>query len=157
MKIYVDEDRNYLWYLRRDYRETPYEQPVSQLGYFILIRQLSASGSINTIVIEADIRESVLNDTTRQFFLYDDSSLYVIDDNGVIVSAADKSILGQPINSIDGLNQIPDIGIHPTNEGSFTLRRDIPINNWSIVVKVSASALSEYDVLFQTVFILLIF
>ncbi len=153
----IDEDRNYLWYLRRDYRETPYEQPVSQLGYFILIRQLSASGSINTIVIEADIRESVLNDTTRQFFLYDDSSLYVIDDNGVIVSAADKSILGQPINSIDGLNQIPDIGIHPTNEGSFTLRRDIPINNWSIVVKVSASALSEYDVLFQTVFILLIF
>jgi len=153
----IDEGRNYLWYLRRDYRETPYEQPVSQIGYFVQIRKLSASGSINTIVIEADILESILYDATRQFFLYNNSALYLIDDKGVIVSAVDKSMLGQPINTIGGLDQMPDIGVHPTNEGSYILRKDIPINNWSIVVKVSTSALSEYDALFKTVFLLLIF
>ncbi|NLV85508.1 MAG: histidine kinase [Spirochaetales bacterium] len=156
-KRILDDNRNYLWQLRKDYRETPYEQPVSQIGYFVMIRQLSASGTINTIVFEADIRESVLNDTTQQFFIYDNRALYLIDNTGVIVSAAEKNMLGQSIQTVEGLSQIPDVGVHPTNEGNYVLRREIPINNWSVVVIVSASALSEYDVLFKTVFVLLFF
>lgn len=144
------------WQLRKNHQDTPFVEPVSQIAYYVILRALVTSGKVNTIVFEVDIRESLLREVTRQYYLYDESSLYIVDAQGRIISAEDPELLDTNLYDELGLDAIPSAGLNRQEAGRYLIKKELSINDWSLVVEGSVDALSSSGTLPGTAMIILI-
>ena len=107
------------------YAERPEPGTLDPLISYVHSYPFQSSGRDSKVIIAIDVKESAISGIMEDMLPADHESTYIVDQNGIILSAADKSLLGSPLKESAARQDKS----HVISQEPFTG------NNWTIYTK----------------------
>jgi len=116
-----ESEKSSLWMQTRmvpqdAYIESPEQSDMSPLISYVHGYPFQSSGQDSKVMIAIDIKESTISQIIQNMIPADYENTYIVDQDGIIISAADKSMLGSSTNE----NLLHSLLSIPSSEESFT-------------------------------------
>ncbi|WP_336783742.1 helix-turn-helix domain-containing protein [Paenibacillus illinoisensis] len=114
-------DKSSLWMQTRmvpedTYIESPEQSSTIPLISYVHSYPFQSSGQDSKVMVAIDIKESTISQLIRNMIPADYENTYIVDQRGVVISAADKSMLGSSTNE----NLLQSLLSSPSSGESFT-------------------------------------
>ncbi|CAM3552779.1 cache domain-containing protein [Marinicrinis lubricantis] len=139
-----ETEESSLWMHTRMVPQDPYTELTEQSSMNPLISYVhsypfQSSGQDCELMIAIDIKESAVSQIIDNMLPADYESTFIVDPNGTVISAADKSLLGRPmeehslIQSLLSFNPADGSSAHTFDHGSYVVTHDqFAGNGWRI-------------------------
>ncbi|MEO2205788.1 AraC family transcriptional regulator [Paenibacillus pabuli] len=116
-----ESEKSSLWMQTRmvpqdAYIESPEQSDMSPLISYVHGYPFRSSGQDSKVMIAIDIKESTISQIIQNMIPADYENTYIVDQDGIVISAADKSMLGSSTNE----NLLQSLLSIPSSEESFT-------------------------------------
>ncbi|MFK0525496.1 helix-turn-helix domain-containing protein [Paenibacillus illinoisensis] len=114
-------DKSSLWMQTRlvpedAYIELPQQSSTIPLISYVHSYPFQSSGQDSKVMVAIDIKESTISQMIRNMTPADYENTYIVDQQGIVISAADKSMLGSSTNE----NLLQSLLSSPSSNESFT-------------------------------------
>ncbi|MBE7683791.1 AraC family transcriptional regulator [Paenibacillus sp. P13VS] len=121
IKAMKKSDRSSLWMQTRmvpedTYIESPEQSSTMPLISYVHSYPFQSSGQDSKVMVAIDIKESTISQLIRNMIPADYENTYIVDQRGVVISAADKSMLGSSTSE----NLLQSLLSSPSSGESFT-------------------------------------